>query len=469
MSGGFTFKRCPCPPVTNEAGRALACKRRHGSWYFAAETRSTDGKRRQVKRGGFATQADAQAALTAFAEAQNTGAWTDDRNLTVSEFLTDWLAKKVANGLRPTTERSYRWHITGYINPVIGTLRLRDVRPPHVEEVLRLAALPKEKGKTPGPATVRRIHATMRSAFASAKRARYIPYNPAVDVELPRVTRPHVQPWEADELGAFLDHCAADPLGPLYEVAAFTGLRRGELLGLRWDDIDVERSRLVVRRQIVQLGHATHLGPVKTASGQDRVVDLDEATIGALLSHQLRQQQHRDEWGSAWVDSGHVFTKEDGSPLHPETVTKRFRELSDAAGLRPVRLHDLRHGQASLMLAAGVPMAVVSKRLGHSSLAITSDTYSHLLEGVGQQAATAAAALVPRIDRRTQNEPRPRENALGEVAPEALSMGSEDEPKSGITAGETAEARSEDRASAHVRRVGLEPTTRGLRVRCSAS
>ena len=444
MSGGFTFKRCPCPPVTNETGKALACKRKHGSWYFAAETHGTDGKRRQVKRGGFATQADAQAALTAFAEAQNTGAWTDDRSLTVSEFLTDWLAKKVANGLRPTTERSYRWHITGYITPVIGTLRLRDVRPPHVEEVLRLAAVPKEKRKTPGAATVRRIHATMRSAFASAKRARYIPYNPAVDVELPRVTRPHVQPWEADELGAFLDHCAADPLGPLYEVAAFTGLRRGELLGLRWDDIDVERSRLVVRRQIVQLRHTTHVGPVKTASGQDRVVDLDEATIGALLGHQLRQQQQRDEWGSAWVDSGHVFTKEDGTPLHPETVTKRFRELSDAAGLRPVRLHDLRHGQASLMLAAGVPMAVVSKRLGHSSLAITSDTYSHLLEGVGQQAATAAAALVPRADRRTQNEPRSAPNRPG------------DSGESGIDAGHG------------VGRLGIEPRTRGLKVRCSA-
>ncbi len=168
----------------------------------------------------------------------------------------------------------------------------------------------------------------------------------------------------------------ADPLGPLYEVAAFTGLRRGELLGLQWDDIDVERSRLTVRRQIVQLGHATHLGPVKTASGQDRVVDLDEATIGALLSHRLRQEQQRDEWGTAWVDSGHVFTKEDGSPLHPETVTKRFRELSDAAGLRPVRLHDLRHGQASLMLAAGVPMAVVSKT---TRTQLARDHLGHLL------------------------------------------------------------------------------------------
>jgi len=145
------------------------------------------------------------------------------------------------------------------------------------------------------------------------------------------------------------------------------------------------------------------------------------------------------------VETGHVFTKEDGSTLHPETVTKRFRELSDAAGLRPIRLHDLRHGQASLMLAAGVPMAVVSKRLGHSSLAITSDTYSHLLEGVGQQAATAAAALVPRGDRRTRNEP----SSAGEAA------GVEGEQ--GESAGQA------------VRRQGLEPRTRGLRVRCSAS
>jgi integrase len=444
MTGGFTFKRCSCPPVAGANGRPLACKRKHGSWFFAAESRTPDGKRRQVRRGGFATQGDAQLALTAFAEARNTGQLTDDRNQTVSEFVYDWLAKKIANGLRPTTARGYRQHIDTYIAPVIGTLRLRDVRPPHVEDVLTFAARPKEKGKTPGPATVRRVHATMRSVFASAKRQRYIPDNPAVDVDLPKAARPTVRPWEAVELGRFLDHAAGDRLGPLYEVAAFTGLRRGELLGLRWQDVDLDRSRLTVRQQIVQLGHETHIGPVKTSSGQDRVVDLDATTVGALLSHRLRQEQQRATWAEAWVDSGHVFTKENGSTLHPETVTKRFRELSDAAGLRPVRLHDLRHGQASLMLAAGVPMAVVSKRLGHSSIAITSDTYSHLLEGVGLQAATAAAELVPRGDRRTQNEP----NSIVQTSE------LEDEPD--IAAGQW------------VGRLGIEPRTRGLKVRCSA-
>jgi integrase len=186
--------------------------------------------------------------------------------------------------------------------------------------------------------------------------------------------------------------------------------------------------------------HGQSARKTTTSSGQDRVVDLDQATVAALLTHRLEQDHQRALWAEAWTDSGHVFTKADGSTLHPETVTKRFRELSDAAGLRPVRLHDLRHGQASLMLAAGVPMAVVSKRLGHSSIAITSDTYSHLLEGVGLQAATAAAELVPRGDRRTQNEPSP--------AVEAAEL----ESDQGITAGQA------------VRRQGLEPRTRGLGV-----
>jgi len=419
VAAGFTYKRCSCAPVVGPSGKALACKRKHGSWYFAAEVRDTLGERRQVRRGGFPTQADAQAALVEFAQAANAGGWTDDRSQTVDEYLRDWLSSKVANGLRATTERSYRMHIDRYISPAIGGVRLRDVRPPHVERVLRFAATPKATGKTPGPATIRRIHATMRSAFASAKRQRYLPYNPAVDVELPKASRPRVQPWEPGELGRFLDQAARDPLSALFEVAAFTGLRRGELLGLQWEDVDVERSRLTVRRQIVQLGHETRVGPVKTSSGQDRVVDLDAATVAALLAHRLRQEQYRTVMGAGWVESGHVFTREDGSTLDPHWVTKRFREVCVQAGVRPIRLHDLRHGQASLMLAAGVPMAVVSKRLGHSSLAITSDTYSHLLEGVGQQAATAAAALVPRNDLRTQNE----HSALNIDAPGDREMG----------------------------------------------
>ena len=140
-------------------------------------------------------------------------------------------------------------------------------------------------------------------------------------------------------------------------------------------------------------------GRPKTASGEDRVVELDGGVAGVLLAHRLQQDAERATWGAAYFDHGLVFAREDGSPIPPERVTKRFGQMIKAAGLRPIRLHDLRHGQASLMLAACVPMAVVSKRLGHSTIALTSDTYSHMLEGVGRDAAE-----------------RPRGHAPGQVA-----------------------------------------------------
>ena len=192
-------------------------------------------------------------------------------------------------------------------------------------------------------------------------------------------------------------------------------------MGLRWDDITIRtvggetRGHITVRQQVVEVDgsgvvcpfcggehRGYRFGPPKTASGEARRVDLDANTVGVLLAQQLAQQTEREVWGDAYNEHGLVFAREDGSPVPPGDVTAAFYRLTDAAGLRRVRLHDLRHGQASLMLAAGISIAVVSKRLGHSSISSTSDTYSHLLEGVGQHAAEAAADLVPR----TKKAPR---------------------------------------------------------------
>ena len=165
-----------------------------------------------------------------------------------------------------------------------------------------------------------------------------------------------------------------------------------------------------MRQALLEVGSSLQFGPPKTASGEDRVVDLDDTTVGALLTHRLDQEAERALAGAAYRDLDLVFARPDGSPTPPGYVTAAFRRLidkvrfpedahlpdADRRRLRHVRLHDLRHGQASLMLAAGVPLAVVSKRLGHSTVAITADTYSHLLEGVGRDAANRAAALVER-------------------------------------------------------------------------
>ena len=205
------------------------------------------------------------------------------------------------------------------------------------------------------------------------------------------------QPWEPGELGRFLDHAVGHRLGVVYDLIAATGLRRGEALGLRWSDVDLSAAALVVRQQLVDTGKGSPtFGPPKTAAGYHRRVELDQRTVGALLLHRLTQDEERRQWGSAYADLDLVFAQENGSPYDPAKVTKTFTTLAREAGLRQVRLHDLRHGAASLMLPAGIPVGVVSKRLGHSSITLTNDTYQHLLEGVGRHAAEAAAALVPR-------------------------------------------------------------------------
>jgi len=415
---GSTYKRCQCPPVyrtyTDENGKErrkrVNCRKDHGAWYYVADAgRDANGKRRQVRKGGFRTAADAEAALAEVLERVNKGTYTHDDGVTVAAWLEQWLELKQRNGLRPTTVRAYRHHIDDYLVPQLGRLRLRDLRPGHVDQLLATV----DDG-TRSATTVRRIHATLRSALSTAVRRRLITYNAARDIDLPKTERPQVQPWEPAELGRFLDSIGTHRLGALFELVAYTGLRRGEALGLRWADIDLAARTLTVRQQIVQEsgrkktgqaapcpycepGHiGVSFGKPKTKKSEGRVVALDDHTIGALLAHRMRQDAERAAWGDAYADHGLVFAREDGNPLRPDDVTKLFGQLVDAAGLRRIRLHDLRHGHASALIASGAPLSYVSDRLGHSSITITNDTYTHMVEGVGREVAERAAALIPR-------------------------------------------------------------------------
>jgi integrase len=384
--------------VLDGAGRRKNCQKRHGSWSFVHDVRDSSSKRRQVQRGGFATAADAEAALQASLTATGMGVRVhEQRRLTVAAYLEAWFERKKDTGrFRPSTALHTGHHVQHHWIPLLGHYRLADLT---VDDVDRALASVRRQGtgkRQLSASSVRRIHATLRSALNDAVRRRMIPYNPAALAELEPTRRPKVRPWEPEELGAFLDHAAGHRLGVLFEVLAMTGLRRGEVVGLRWGDLDLDRAVLWVRQSVVQVGYTSVVGQPKTASGEDRRVDLDAATVGSLIAHRLQQDTDKATFGAAYEDNDLVFAREDGSYLKPEMVSDTFQRLVAAAGLRRVRLHDLRHGQASIMLAAGVEMAVVSKRLGHSGIRITSDTYAHLLEGVGRQAAEAAAALVPR-------------------------------------------------------------------------
>jgi len=400
---GQTFKRCGCRTAD---GKQLggACPQlqssKHGTWWYRVDIgpgMDTDGvhrQRRQRSRGGFATKRDASVALSALAARLGNGSHVDVGRLTVGAYLEDWLAGKGA--LRPTTVRSYRAHLDRYLLPHLGHLRLSELRTVDVERMYAAIAKGNTGRERPvGPATMRRIHATLQSAMNTAVKRRAVAFNPAAHVELAAAPRPRVTVWSPEQVGAFLDHSAADRLSALYHLIATMGLRRGEAVGVRWQDVDLSRGTLAVEQQIVQLGYATAVGLPKTKSGV-RVVSLDDQTVEALRTHHAEQVSERLAWGEAWVESGLVFTREDGAQLHPEYVSRHFARLTASAGLPPIRLHDLRHTSASLGLAAGESLVEVQRRLGHSSITITADTYTHVSPAVAQSSSAKRAAIIPR-------------------------------------------------------------------------
>jgi integrase len=188
------------------------------------------------------------------------------------------------------------------------------------------------------------------------------------------------------------------------KTGSYRGLRRGEAIGLRWVDLQLDAGSLMITQQIIQVGWKIEIGEPKTETGE-RAVSLDAATVEVLREWREQQNAERTLCGAAWREHGLVFTREDGGPLQPDTVSDIFHKIADGAGLPPIRLHDLRHTAASLALQAGVPMKVVSESLGHSSLSITADTYTSVLPEVAKAAAEAVAGIVPRAARPAPNTP----------------------------------------------------------------
>lgn len=371
-----------------------------GPWaYYVLAGRSPDGRRRQVTRSGFSTKREAEAHLREVVgrEASEIAAV---HRLTTGDYLTQWLDGKRA--LRPTTRESYASHLRLYLQPWLGHVLLADLRPHHLDPMY--AHLLVDTGaQFRSVATVHRVHATLRSALNTAVKRRLIPWNPALHIELPPPRKPATGVWTPEQLGAFLDHINEDRLYAFFHVIALLGLRRGEALGLRWMDVDLEAGVLRVAQQLVETSGGLRFGPPKTRSGT-RAVPLDTETVHVLVRHLTRQQEEKAAWGAAWIDTGLVFTRENGGALRPDFVTHLFPRLSREAGLERIRLHDLRHTSASLALSAGVPMKVVSERLGHSSTGITADLYTHVAPVLGQRAADRIAAAVPR---RPQAVPAP--------------------------------------------------------------
>jgi integrase len=359
--------------------------------------------------------------------------------MTLGEYLPQWLASR--RKIEPGTLRAYESHIRVHLIPHLGAIPLEKLRVEHIEamfnaiadfntaiEIARQSEDPQIRAtvrgvKTTGPATMQRIRATLRKALNDAiskSNNRLIDFNPAVHVELPSGARPKarvwtdkaVQKWRAtgertsavmvwtpQQAGQFLDYAEDHDivLYPLFVLILHRGLRRGEAVGLPDADVDLDNALVTISQQMATLGYTPMVKKVKSESG-NRVMSIDKITQAALRAYHARRARWKLISSSTWPDTGLFFVQPGGQAWHPETVTSRFERLVRNAGLPPIRLHDLRHCAATFLKAAGADLKDVQELLGHSSITITSDTYTSVIAEleVERAKAEAAAALVPR-------------------------------------------------------------------------
>jgi integrase len=378
-------------------------RKRGSKWCVVVDVgRDPDtGQRRQKWHSGFVRRKDAEYALTRILGQLGDAAYVEPSKLPVGEYLTGRWLPAIRTRVRPSTWDSYRRNVERHLVPRIGHKRLQRLTGDQLSGMYaELLTGGRRDGEGLSPRTVRYLHAIVRRALEDAVRWRLVSRNVAEQADPPRQARNRdaMRTWSAGQLRAFLDYVASDRLYALWLLLASTGMRRGEALGVAPEHLDLEQARAAVRRNLVAVRGR---GEVREAAWSEpkteksrRSVALDPATVDALRAHRKGQLEERMALGPAWHDSGVVFCREDGLELDPDWVSKRFDRLVAAAGLPRIRLHDLRHTHATLALQAGVHPKVVSERLGHSTISMTLDTYSHAIPAMQEDAAAMVAALV---------------------------------------------------------------------------
>lgn len=338
--------------------------------------RDADGKRRYWNKLITGTKKDAERALTAAQRAQDEGRLEDPSRMSLSAWLTEWLESK-RQDLRERSFLSYELWIDLYLKPSLGKIPLADLKPRDVQKAITDLAAGKFTQGPIGAVTLRNAMGRLRSALAAAVKLRLIPSNPAIGAKLPRVSRRGPKRvLSPEEAAKFATVVQEHRLGAFFLLALGTGLRPGEAMGLKWEDIDVAAGLLHVRRSLwnPRKGRNAELTPPKNASSV-RSLPLSPDLLSLLRRHRARQLEERIATGPAWQDHGLVFSREDGRPLSDKTCLQVLARLLQRAGLDSLTLHGLRHSAATLLILAGIDPAHVAAQLGHSSVKTTLEVY----------------------------------------------------------------------------------------------
>jgi len=368
--------------------------KRGKTWtYWIELAPGPDGRRRQKTKGGHRTKKLAEDAANELIAALQNGTYIEPTRVTVGQFLLEQWEPAIRATIRPSTFASYDMHVRKYLVPRLGGIQLQKLTSPAINALYGELLHPADGGRGLSASTVRRIHATLHKALRDALRWQLVVRNVASAADPPRASRPEMHVWTAPQLRAFLNGVSDSPHAALWTFYALTGARRGEGLGLRWADVDLDGRRAAIRQTVIPLRTGTAFSEPKTDKGR-RSIALDDDTVAVLRRHRRAQLEDRLAVGVGYNDIDLVFARPDGAPLNPEWISRTFTRLARRLGLPQIRLHDLRHTHATLALVAGVATRVVGDRLGHSALAVTADTYQHVTLDLEEDAAERVARLV---------------------------------------------------------------------------
>lgn len=362
-------------------------KRDDGRW-VASLTLGYDGGTRKRKSFYGDTRKEVQEQLTKALRDQQQGLpMTNDRK-TVEQFLLQWLAEAAPRKLRVSTLASYTDLIKRHIIPELGRIVLSRLGPQDVQQFVN-----KKLATGLSPRTVQYLHAILRRALGQALKWGLVARNVATLADAPHVEHVEVEPLTPQEARAFLDAVHGDRLEALYTVGFALGLRRGEALALRWDDIDFDAGTLRVRRALQRIEGKLQFFEPKTKQSR-RTITLPQVALAALHAHRVQQLEERLLLGNEWQEHGLVFTTSRGTPIEPRNALRSFHAALKKAGIRHQRFHDTRHACASLLLAQGVQARVVMEILGHTRIGTTMDIYSHVMPSLRNEAASQMDAAL---------------------------------------------------------------------------
>jgi integrase len=367
-------------------GEGSIHQRKDGSWCAIVDLGWVNGKRKRKYLYG-KTRKEVADKLKAAYHDQASGVDLASERQTVEEFLKLWLEQTVKVRNRDGTYDNYAQIVRSHITPAIGKYQLTKLTPEQVQAMLNQLT-----GVGLAPRTVRNVRAVLRDALNQAVKRRRIAYNVAALVEIPRAEKPVITPLTPEQAQALLEAVRGDPLEALYRVALSLGLRRGEVLALRWEDIDFDRHELHVTGSVRRVGGVLRRRSPKTQSST-RTLSLPTILLRILRQHRLRQDQLRQH--DDWQENGLVFPSSVGTLMEPGNLHRRFKQVLVHADLPATfRFHDLRHSCATLLLAQGVPLVVVRDTLGHTQISTTADIYGHVLPETHRQAMAGLDALL---------------------------------------------------------------------------